>query len=306
MSGRKSEAANKERPPITIDKLWELLAHNDLTKVKRLSGFRRLAAICRSEFSTELDHVRKLDLLRGLLSGRLEAGTDRVDNLELSEAAQILEDAARQIPSKKLLDRMPAACLNCGQPLSDADRAWRQAWCDECRQTSDKVLALDIAFRTEPRSYNRYGRDPLERFPEWHIIITYICNKYNIFKVENEHWDRFINEYQTISGIDREGLLGMRRSDLASRLGRPADPPPTSPTVAQATHAAKGTPGGSGRKKGQPLTDQEEKVYRRIISELKKLPHATTNKKAKVSEKLGIDIKMVVKADKWGRRHGHL
>jgi hypothetical protein len=82
--------------------------------------------------------------------------------------------------------------------------------------------------------------------------------------------------------------------------GDPATPRPATP---QATHTAKGTPGMPERRRGQPLTKAEKKEYLRIIRALKSLPHAMSRKKCNVATRLGIDIEIVVKADKWGRKH---
>jgi hypothetical protein len=91
-----------------------------------------------------------------------------------------------------------------------------------------------------------------------------------------------------------------RRVETSHPSGDPARPRPGTP---RAKRAAKGTPGVSGRRSGQALTDAEEREYRRIIRELKKLPHAMSGKNRKVADRLGIDIKVVVRAEKWGRRH---
>jgi hypothetical protein len=243
----------EDRRDITIGELSKKLASNDSEESAlhgRRPGYRRLNAVSRREFSDELNW-RTLDLLRGLLCGLLETGTDRVDNLKLSEAAGILETAERP-PSKRLIDQTPTTCAKCGRQLSDADRGWRQAWCDECRQTSDKVIELDIALRTEPRSYNWYGRDPLDRFPEWPKISTYICNKYIIFMVEPPHWDRFLNEYQTNHGIDRESVLGMRLAELATSLDRRSDPSPSVGTDGRTERTEAAVDLGAPKPEGEP------------------------------------------------------
>jgi hypothetical protein len=59
----------------------------------------------------------------------------------------------------------------------------------------------------------------------------------------------------------------------------------------------------SGRQREEPLTAVEEREYRRIVRELKRLPHAMRLKNSKVADQLGIDIATVVKAAKWGRKH---
>jgi hypothetical protein len=81
-----------------------------------------------------------------------------------------------------------------------------------------KVIELDIAFRSEARAYDRFGRDPFDRFPEWPEISTYICNKYSIFVVELKHWERFLKEFQTKHHISRENLLGMKLTELVDSL----------------------------------------------------------------------------------------
>jgi hypothetical protein len=72
------------------------------------------------------------------------------------------------------------------------------------------------------------------------------------------------------------------------------------------SNGAKGTPGTPERRPGQALTADEQELYTRIVRELEKQPHRATGKKTKVADKLRIDIKLVVKAEKWGRRHGLL
>jgi hypothetical protein len=85
--------------------------------------------------------------------------------------------------------------------------------------------------------------------------------------------------------------------------GRPATPSQESTGT---SNEAKGTPDTPERLNGQALTQDEKKLYKRIVRELKKQLHGSTGKKTKVADKLGIDIKLVVRADKWGRRHGLL
>jgi hypothetical protein len=249
-----------------------------------LAGFRRLAAIAEDEFSSELD-LLTLEKLRGLLSsfqtvgtdrfddltlrpvaevlgtaegrsppGRLidhfpvicyELGTDWVDRLTLAEAAELLEAARGQSPSGRLIDQAPATCARCGGRLSDDDRAWRQGWCEDCRSPTGKVSELDVAFRTETRSYDQFGRDPLDRFAEWPAISTYICNKYSVNRVELTHWDRFLKEFQTEHKISRESLLAMRLTDLV------AGPD-------QDRKADEGKKSGSKKKGRPPGTDREK------------------------------------------------
>jgi hypothetical protein len=166
-----------------------------------------------------------------------------VDDLPLDEAASILEIAAERLPTKKLIDGRRADCINCGRTLAMEQRAWQQGLCDNCYQPQDCVASLDTAFRTETRDYNQFGRDTFDRFPEWHAISNEICKRYNVFRVDRDHWERFLNECQTDLGIDRERLLEMRRVDLVAGFGRPLVPPPASLAEAPAPHDAKGTPG---------------------------------------------------------------
>jgi hypothetical protein len=229
---------------ITIPELMQGLAHGDPgARVRRLSGFRKLATIVRAEFSADLDW-RTLGLLRGLLCTSLMMGTDPVDDLRLGDAARILEAEARRLPSGRLIDGRRADCVNCGRPLSIEERAWQQGWCDDCRKPEDKVVSLDTAIRTESRDYNEYGRDPLDRFPEWHAISNVICKRYNRFKVERDHWERFLNECESELGIGRERLLGMRRADLMARVVRPAKPPPA---ANRSTPLTEGEPAAAGK-----------------------------------------------------------
>jgi hypothetical protein len=95
-------------------------------------------------------------------------------------------------------------------------------------------------------------------------------------------------------------------SVTAAAAGPPADSLAGDTATAGATHTGKRTPGTLKRRSGQKLTDAERKVYEQIVRELKKQPHRATGKKAKVAKDLGIDIKLVVTAEKWGRRHGLL
>jgi hypothetical protein len=226
--------------------------------VRRLPGFRKLAAIGRREFSADLDW-RTLDLLLGLLCTSQMMGSDEVDNLPLGQAASKLKTAAERLPTRRLIDGRHADCIKCGRPLAIEERAWQRGLCDDCHRPEDKVLSLDTAFRTEARDYNEWGRDPLDRFPEWHAISNEICKRYNISKVERDHWERFLNECEADLEIGRESLLGMRRADLVARFVRPDKPPPADPAGSQAPRTPEGTSGGQGRKRGQPLTrDQEE------------------------------------------------
>src|SRR5205823_2372213 len=127
----------------------------------RLLGFRRLVAIAQAEFSAELDSWRTLYLLQGLLSSWLPGvDADSVNALTLTEAARLLEAAQQRFPEGRLVDQTPATCAKCGRQLSLEDRSWHDAWCGDCRSLEGTVNELDIAFRSESRSYDEYGRDP--------------------------------------------------------------------------------------------------------------------------------------------------
>jgi hypothetical protein len=219
MQGHKPEADDEGRSDTTIgDLLGRRASKVDPTEdLHDLRGFPRLEAIAQVEFASKLD-LQALEKLRGLLSSFQHLSTDFVDELALEEAAELLEIAEVQSPSGRLIDQVPATCARCGGQLSDEERAWMQGWCGNCRTSAGKVNELDIAFRTETRSYDKFGRDPLDRIAEWPAISTYICNKYSVHRVELIHWDRFLNEYQTDHAISRESLLIMELTDLVAGL----------------------------------------------------------------------------------------
>jgi hypothetical protein len=252
----------KAADPRTVGELAQRFACGDISvsRRRRLPGFSRLASIAQAEFSAELNW-QTLDLLRGLLCTSQMMSTDEVDDLPLGKAASILKTAARQLRAKRLIDGRPSICINCGRPLAIEDRAWLRGWCDDCRRTEDKVLSLDTAFRTENRDPDKYGRDPFDRFREWHAISNEICNRYNVFRVERDHCERFMNKCQADLGIDRESLLAMRRADLVATFGRLAEPPPVGPAGAPAAHNAKGALGRPGRRRKTEMTELEREVW---------------------------------------------
>jgi hypothetical protein len=215
-----TKAAGEKKPVKTIADLWNVLDSDDGDREANLRSVQdlpRLATIAANEFSSELD-LPTLELLRGLLASLQDESTDRVDNLKLSEAAELLETAALQSPSGRLIDQTPGTCAQCGGQLSDEDRAWREGWCADCRSHTGKVIELDIAFKTESLSYDQFGGDPLDRFAEWPEISTYICNRYSIPKVDRDHWERFLREIQAKNKIVRDSLLAMSLIDLVARL----------------------------------------------------------------------------------------
>jgi hypothetical protein len=131
----------------------------------------------------------------------------------------------------------------------------------------------------------------------------------------------FKENHQPIAD-ELKGVESGPRAETNNQPGHPAPPagPPVGSvgaaaglirpsgdlTTAGATHPAKGKPVVSQRRPGQELTADEKRLYKQIIGALKKLPHGTTSKKAKIAEKLRVGIELVVKADKWGRKHGLL
>jgi hypothetical protein len=78
------------------------------------------------------------------------------------------------------------------------------------------------------------------------------------------------------------------------------EPPPKVEVVPQ------GMIGTQSRRRGQALTAAEKKEYRRIVGELQKLPHRKSSKYKTVADRLQINVAVVVKAAKWGRKHRHL
>jgi hypothetical protein len=73
----------------------------------------------------------------------------------------------------------------------------------------------------------------------------------------------------------------------------------------QATREAKGTPGKSGRRRGQALTSDERETYLRVIRKAKRLglPPRTPGNLARVAAAAGVDRDFANRALMWGRKH---
>src|SRR5262249_39708337 len=71
---------------------------------------------------------------------------------------------------------------------------------------------------------------------------------------------------------------------------------------------AKGIPGTPQRRRGQALTDDVRRTYDRVLRIAKKLrlPHRASGNAAKVAAAANLDLDIVRKALKWGRRHHRL
>jgi hypothetical protein len=77
-------------------------------------------------------------------------------------------------------------------------------------------------------------------------------------------------------------------------------------TRTRPTTPPKGTPGTQERRRGQALTKEEKTTYIRILETAKglKLPHRYPNKNVEIAEAAGCHVSTVIKARKWGLRHG--
>lgn len=104
------------------------------------------------------------------------------------------------------------------------------------------------------------------------------------------------------SALAIERVLSDFQSDPAAGPADPSTDPSTPPGTQRAT---KGTTNTGERRRGQALSEQEKKIYKRIIKTAKRLnlPNRTAGNTAKIANAAKVDTSIVTKALKWGHKH---
>jgi len=147
-----------------------------------------------------------------------------------------------------------------------------------------------------------------------HVITLYFDAQYDLGKaieLSQEDKQRFGKALELLKAADSPEAPPASPSDPAVRRIDPSTDPSTTPGTPPepppgTESEAKGTTNTGERRRGQALSKQEEKEYRRIINTAKRLnlPNRTVGNTAKIADAAKVDTGIVTKALKWGRRHG--